>query len=560
MKAQRNSNNRKTWKAAVLLALAVCFSVSVSGVSSANPPEEGEYYLFDLTKGYEMQNVEFAFADYMIFGESAELKGGKLDIDSDGTDDVMFECYCPYDCKVSWKNYVIPLHGGSIRGAVTFPVRWKFDMLDVSLAYDYIVFVFENEPVAESYSITVKGGQALDRDGNPVTSAAPGTYIKIVGDEMTGSYVKAWKAEGFPSFAKDFNPEGGPYIEINMPAADLVLEPVIEKQKPLKLAHMETLSASLEQALKKTVGVELVGDYYEYADLDGDGSYDFYITPSGDSSAIIYPNYVSFCGLYELTGENKTPYSPLILDFSGKEYPFEVDLSRGYAYAWNYSWDMDENVFEWMRGCYGTEADPNVLDLDGDGSADILIGHSEDRYIEDIPVWMKCKMLYILDSYSLGDVYTLPEIDNPEYRPYTFTLKGKGINPCPKEKPEEVIPDENDPVEPEVTPVDPDGGKQENNTPEPTAAVTAVPSPTAEDPVKEPTQGASEEPVKGEADKEKKSVIPIVLIILSAVVAVSAAAGFALYLRSRNRIVETEPEERDSAHGKQQERRKNEEK
>ena len=399
---------------AAVLTVMCCGLLTFGGKGYAEADQEKPYTV-DLRDGYYHVPEDFPCDPDTFSGDQ------RLDVDGDGSEDVLFR-FRILNAGDPYQWDIVPLPGGSVSGKIGYTMPVPFVSL-TGTRYHVLEFLFPESPVADTYPVTVSGGYAKDADDTKITEAAPGQRIYIYADAVDGGYVKDWKAEGLSRFSEDYPMDGYFRVAVTMPAHALNLSPLIAAQTPKTYGHDSVLEYGDGFTwLSEAAGKDLQA--FQKNDLDGDGYADIYLSAQYSSYSLVILNYNSFCGAYTLPGKTSGPYGPITVDFPKHQYPFEVDLSGGSAPAYQYEFYNDlANCFSWCTEIYGMAGDPNRLDFDRNGTADCLLSETEDEFGH------KRMYLFILSTYSLGDVYTLPKADHPEFIPFTFVLNGQGINP-----------------------------------------------------------------------------------------------------------------------------------
>jgi hypothetical protein len=422
-----------------IVAAVICCAVYGSVKPAAAGDGGQKPYTVDLTKGYHRFDQEL-YCDPDSYGHD-----WFLDLDGDGTDDVMFTFdIVSHQAGDPFTAYAIPVPGCSVKGTVSY--TWPADAsADFTERYPSLRFVFPEREIKETYTVTIEGGTAKDINGGVIHSAVPGQKVQIVPDVkiMKGKYVSSWKEKSNPAFAADFvtdaNRSSLPYAEFIMPASDIVLTPVTAAQTPK--TFVIDMSGNTDDifwldcpnALQICQAAGLGWEDWDVnfyipdaVDADGDGWTDLNICPLWSGNYLAPANYRSATE-FVLSGANSSPYSPITIRFAdGNKYPFEADLSDGWTPGRNeyYDYHGQSATLEWLKRVYGSKENPNLLDFDRDGNPDCYFGRGKDCgvYMDESPC------IYILETYSLGDVYTLPKEDDPDFIPFTFTLRGKGVH------------------------------------------------------------------------------------------------------------------------------------
>ena len=303
------------------------------------------------------------------------------------------------------------------------------------------------ESSEKAYPISVEGGYVTDFRGERINYAYPGDIVYLYPNLVKGQYVKSWKAEGMDSFEPDHPMEGNAFVWFTMPAQEMKITAVFapQTQKTIIVGGSEKCVMSIDEQIwfMEASGWQNPEEYFSdsdwfnsgWVDLDGDGWNDVYFSPTGAGASMELSSchYRSFAGDFTLAGANSSPYSPIVLQFAdGNRSPFEVDLSEGVAPAFNrdYFEEDGEEAFVWLKKTFGMEGQSYMLDIDRNGTPDIMLGTGSDAKDSKYYETENSPYFFILDTYSLGDRYTVPKSDDKEYVPFTFVLKGKGIHPA----------------------------------------------------------------------------------------------------------------------------------
>lgn len=329
--------------------------------------KQGEELIIDLRDGYEAFKEEGWLDNAKVCAavkNSVKLcKQNKFDwvifsgdVDGDGTPD--FETggynysYEEYPTPFIW--LIIPTVECSARGKISLPVG-KEEYEDYR-KYDTVTFIFPDEPVKKEYSISVEKGHAESSDGRTITSAAPGENVILVPDELEGEYVSSWKSDVIGSFSRyDSSEDQNRWCEcasIYMPASDIEMKAVVEKQQPLCFDMTAGFCMADENYYwppnyidmdLSFAAVDQADEYSEMEtfrmDLDGDGSFDITCFISGYTPDKFgsHPEHIYFIplstssitGKYTTTGRSLSPYWPYTFVFPQKAvnnlYPVKVD-------------------------------------------------------------------------------------------------------------------------------------------------------------------------------------------------------------------------------------------
>ena len=223
----------------------------------------------------------------------------------------------------------------------------------------------------KTYRITVNGGVAKDGNGQVVTSAKKGDYIRLEPDYQEGTYVCDWIVNG------EKIPRRERQAYINMPGKDTTVTAVRKQQTPYTLDMTgSVLLKELDEVYYPSSGIvdyisDAYGDenFYQNAqvpmwstpeeradkgiDLDGDGTKDvlivYYSYDSGtESGTFLYPKEGgSVHGKMQLKKvKNNLPYWPITLDFGDEPVrsSYKITVIGGRAY------ENDVTVYEAAPG------------------------------------------------------------------------------------------------------------------------------------------------------------------------------------------------------------------
>lgn len=329
-------------------------------------------------------------------GYAAEIDGMncKMDVDGDGTMDVACTYWNPYNYPVS-KYYVFtPLPGWSLTGDVT--VTSSRDKVQKAYEGTYYLLPSEDSRIStvviktgdlkeikKEYRINTTQGKAcryvLDDNGETkievVTSAAPGERLFFSIDLPKGQYLKNLKSEFF-DMGKVFAewPEYWPFV---MPAADITLTPVIEKQKAETFKYTEYGSIYSEGSLNNAGNCVMesmfnetwykrdAGVYEGFFDIDGDGTDDVFIGPAYAGMQAC-PCKLRSVNTYVTKGRNDGPFWPVTVDFGDGQYV--IDEWPDYNTSGKNGELLRKNLAP-----YAMADNASQYDLDRDGSADFSV-------------------------------------------------------------------------------------------------------------------------------------------------------------------------------------------
>ena len=436
---------RNTRSVILTIVLTMMVAMIVIGALCALPAKAGkteeETMEFDLRDGYlglESVNTRLwsVLNSFRYGGENSEF----FDLDGDGTADLKISTV--YTVYYSYRCVLTPVSGGSIHGDfVLKPTKehpleyteWDDNTLkNVTHMVKSVAFHFPAEPVKEEYSLSGTGVKfshyVLENDKyieEEVTKAAPGEEIHLLEDKKTGQYLKAWKTDNLPEddlievFGYELvegKPETGTVVvrRFIMPAHDVTLEPVYEKQKPYTIqidgpndymtGSGEVLLNAVDCFIDSLWHSEFLEDWaLDYCDLDGDGTDDIYLGPYKSDNSLnvcLFSNLTS----YTLMAPNDGPYWPVTL--SWKEEPtFTVDPSAMFYGATSYN---NGKLLYRSLQAYEIEGKEGFFDLDQDGSEDLRFdGHSFDY----------------LSTCSVKNSVTIPAVEEGVNHPVTFVVK-----------------------------------------------------------------------------------------------------------------------------------------
>ena len=269
-----------------------------------------------------------------------------------------------------------------------------------------------------------------------------------------------------------------------------------------------------------------MADKPDYYDIDRDGNADFWVIENGQwSAALPLPTY-SLGKSYPVPADDYLGAGKKITFVCNKAPEFHtVSFSVGEGgtaelFFCNSYWNIDIPYYEKMQP--GASEDTIRL-VNGDYTypfrkldGNQIIGRMY-AFVKVTPA----------EGYELAKVTGVKNAEQEKGN--LFVVEGDAEISVTFEK----IP------EPTVTPT-PTATLTPTSAPEPTEVPNgeATPAPTATE---------EKESTEDKAEKETNSLVPIILIVAGAVVAVLAAAGLALYFRSRKKIAGAEPKEGVSA-------------
>ena len=231
--------------ALLMLLILVANATPARAEEQDGESKQGEELVIDLTKGYhewgpersgDVKSAVYSAAYLVGKNISTYLPGiaESADLDGDGTMDFFFGGYnWPEEEGMAERVFVIPSPNSSIRGKATYEVeKEKADIF----GYDRITFLFPEDSLQKEYAISVKNGHA-EVDGKPVTTAAPGTLVSLVPDELEGVFVTSWNDKLIGEFSRfeTFPNHWSGSSAFYMPASDVSLTDKTEKQTPFTI-------------------------------------------------------------------------------------------------------------------------------------------------------------------------------------------------------------------------------------------------------------------------------------------------------------------------------------
>ncbi len=349
---------------AALLLLCMPGTASVALAAEDGSQEKTpEPLVIDLTKGY----YEKTYSDYdqaaiclaverIAHKREDEISycyiwGEKVDLDGDGTYDVLADGadWSDVDGAMPSRWFLIPTSECSIRGSITFK-----DIKDER--FSEVTFLFPDEPIRKEYAVTMEKGHAETEDGKTVTSAAPGTVLFLVPDNLEGEYVTAWNSEltGQHNRYDSVDRRMWGAAEFHMPAADVILAAETEAQTPLTFEMSNGYCIVDDDPYRKPnisdFAIPPLDESEDEGlflmDLDSDGTYDacLYVVYGVEYGAIIdagLPWHVymiplptsSITGTYRIDGETTAPYWPYTFVFPAENVKstHRITVNGGHA-------------------------------------------------------------------------------------------------------------------------------------------------------------------------------------------------------------------------------------
>ncbi len=349
---------------AALLLLCMPGTASVALAAEDGSQEKTpEPLVIDLTKGYyEKTYSDYDQAAICIAVERIAHKreddirccyiwGEKVDLDGDGTYDVLADGadWPDVDGAMPSRWFLIPTSECSIRGSITFK-----DIKDER--FSEVTFLFPDEPIRKEYAVTMEKGHAETEDGKTVTSAAPGTVLFLVPDNLEGEYVTAWNSEltGQHNRYDSVDRRMWGAAEFHMPAADVILAAETEAQTPLTFDMSNGYCIVDDDPYRKPnisdFAIPPLDESEDEGlflmDLDSDGTYDacLYVVYGVEYGAIIdagLPWHVymiplptsSITGTYRIDGETTAPYWPYTFVFPAENVKstHRITVNGGHA-------------------------------------------------------------------------------------------------------------------------------------------------------------------------------------------------------------------------------------
>ncbi|MBO4696693.1 MAG: hypothetical protein J5643_05320 [Lachnospiraceae bacterium] len=412
-------------KKCVGLWLLVCLMVSclVLSASAEEPeePQEKRDFVIDLTSGYYYLKFIRPAEEEGLSGIFEYFTDGQIDLDKDGTPDVAVVDYSPRMYGSS-DGVFYPLPGGSVNGEITINGTEADPFRSVT-------FRVRNADVKNAYKVSVSGGYAYTTEWDEnnqkilhkVTSAAPGTHLLLMADTYQGRYVAEWKSDEF-----HFPPREDQMVKsFIMPAHDVKISAVIKNQTPLTITlrtgdldngmpewsvfdQYNGESSCFYEALGKNAAYD---ETESYIDLDGDGTYDVYVSPWKSTSALGCTPIHSVPQEYKMPGYTSGPFYPVILKFDTPAY--SVDLSKGIIISPYYTKEGMDAVVDTIKS-YEMPDKPGYFDIDKNGKPDLRV--ASDRSV-----------IVVLDTCSLGKSYTIPANGDGIKHSLTFVCPKKPV-------------------------------------------------------------------------------------------------------------------------------------
>lgn len=410
---------RRIREAVMGMVLAVVILLSMQGNSaSAESTEQentsGKYsFVVDFgEKGYwvakELEQAECYTEDWFaFFGDKAQKDEDNVwqaivDLDGDGTSDIgiTYRYYVRMDYRCTW--IIVPLPGNSLKEQIVIQGS------EENRLFKTMTFIPPKTKVKEEYTIKVKGGKASGtlsmEDFASVGKAKPGEYVWLSADPVSGKYVRRIESADV-DFPYDADQEFA--LSFVMPAHDVTLTIVMA---PQETGIIETdcddtwLSNDMWYAF-----TEIMGEDLRY-DLDGDGTYDVWVSNLGTQFRLVSYPYRSIGESYTISGKNPGQrYNRVTIHFPDGRKPYETDISKPVE---NYYYNIEEKIsFSSFLEPFESAEKPGFYDLNGDEKFDIWLEPGGNYF-------------YPLATYSCGETYTIPADKlNKWNHPITFVLK-----------------------------------------------------------------------------------------------------------------------------------------
>lgn len=232
--------------ALLMLLIPVTNATPARAEEQDGESRQGEELVIDLTKGYrewahslgdfERKRSNIYSSLYWLENITDIEYGGvnKVDLDGDGTKDFFFGGYgWPDGEGISLRIFIAPSADSSIHGKVTYAVeKDKVELIGINK----VTFLFPEDSLQKEYAISVEKGHA-EVDGKPVTTAAPGTLVSLVPDELEGVFVTSWNDKLIGEFSRfvtcpNYWSEDASFY---MPASDVSFAAKTEKQSPFTI-------------------------------------------------------------------------------------------------------------------------------------------------------------------------------------------------------------------------------------------------------------------------------------------------------------------------------------
>ena len=398
---------------------------------------EEETLEFDLRDGYlrmeysDTNRLESVFSSFRC-----DDKDCLYDLDGDGTADIKLSvCLAIY---YYYHDVLTPVSGGSILGDfVLKPTKehplsynaWDSDAGEnVTRTVTSLVFHFPSEPVKAEYSLSGANVKFFRRYllneeyvTEQITKATPGEEVFLEEVKKTGQYLKAWRTD---SILKDellftlwYGDEQKSTIAVRrfvMPAYDVTLEPVYEKQQPytiqldgpndFMIGHAELALDAVDCFIDSLCNSELLKNS-DYIDLDRDGTDDIYLGPHKNDNSLsvcLFSNLTS----YTLMAPNDGPYWPVTLKWE-KELFYTYDEANQYHGALS---PKNSRLLYQSLKAFEVNGKEGFFDLDQDGTEDL---HFDGR------------QLRTLTTCSVENTVTIPAVEDGVNHPITFNLQDK---------------------------------------------------------------------------------------------------------------------------------------